>query len=656
MKKNICIITAILAALCMSISVQAETEIIRITDNGYEDILPAIHGNTIVWQGRYNGEREIFLYDIATAQTHQITDNDYPDIAPQTDGRYVVWLGMNNSGGNIFYYDTNSGQTIQVTTDNEIITLKSPPRIANGRIVWAAQVLANSVLPGDIELYEIPETPGTGTIETISDPEDNLDDHTPLIDSTKVVWVQTGSDNIESTVFVYDLTSPEDETFPVPDNSATVQSPTQDGNLSVTTKFDGQDREIFLRHQRLRKNMQITDNYVEEKQAKIHGNHLVWVNGLGAEQEIYLGIVRLLSAITPGDGFVLTMNGSSVFEWEAIGFDRFRVEFSSTKDFTEGETFTFPSLSEPDPWLYETTSLTVDNNDMGEISGSFYWRIVAQDQYGNETTSQPRRIVVITDSDGDGVPDSDDNCVNIANPTQLDTDGDLSGDACDADDDNDTVLDTVDNCPLVANLDQANNDGDGQGDVCDADDDNDTVPDEFDLCPLINSSGRDVDNNGCIDSNSDIAQNIENGLVPELINLRDEIYTDPNIPETAAAEVQNAIDNLIGNNDGSANNGADDKIIKDALIAAIEKLKAAVSDLITADEVEGVDTTTIQAQITNHAKVIVQLAIDQAEVDWGLDDSRVLAAKQPFNDGNAMAESGDYMNALDLYKNAIQAL
>ncbi len=152
MKKIICIITAILAVLCMSISVQAETEIIRITSNGYEDILPAVHGNTIVWQGRYNGEKEIFLYDIAAAQTKQITDNDYPDIAPQTDGRYVVWLGMNNPGGNIFYYDTNSRQIIQVTTDNGIITIKSPPRIADGRIVWADQDVWRSVWPGDIVL------------------------------------------------------------------------------------------------------------------------------------------------------------------------------------------------------------------------------------------------------------------------------------------------------------------------------------------------------------------------------------------------------------------------------------------------------------------------------------------------------------------------
>jgi len=398
MKKNICIITAILAVLCLRISVQAETEILRITTNGYEDILPAVHGNSIVWQGRQNGEWEIFLYDIAAAQTVQITDNDYPDVAPQTDGRYVVWLGMNNLGGNIFYYDTNSGLITQVPkvpeTDNDII--KSPPRIADGRIVWAAQVMADSILPGDIELYDI--EPGTSTnISFPTDPDGTLDDNTPVIDSTKVVWAQTGSDNTASTVFVHDLAS--GDTFSAPDNFATVQSLTQDGNLSITTKFDGHDKEIFLSHQRLRKNMQITNNDVEENHPKINGNHLVWVSGRGAEQEIYLGITRLLSAIAPGDGFVSYKKSYPVFEWEAIGYDRFRVQFSLTKDFTEGETFTFPPLS--DPWFYET-SLTVEDKDlakwlvsMAKTYSSLYWRIVAQDQYGNETTSQARRIVTM---------------------------------------------------------------------------------------------------------------------------------------------------------------------------------------------------------------------------------------------------------------------
>ena len=113
------------------------------------------------------------------------------------------------------------------------------------------------------------------------------------------------------------------------------------------------------------------------------------------------------------------------------------------------------------------------------------------------------------DEDGDGVKDSVDNCPDIANPSQTDTDGDRIGDACDLDDDNDGLLDTEDdapldalqpanrvdtdldlivnesdNCPFIANSDQADFDSDGTGDVCDLDDDGDGVNDDEDAAPL----------------------------------------------------------------------------------------------------------------------------------------------------------------------------
>jgi hypothetical protein len=76
-------------------------------------------------------------------------------------------------------------------------------------------------------------------------------------------------------------------------------------------------------------------------------------------------------------------------------------------------------------------------------------------------TSVPNSLTMVpiladggTDTDGDGVPDSLDNCPTIPNPNQLDTDGDGVGDACD-------------NCISVPNPDQADSDEDGVGDACD---------------------------------------------------------------------------------------------------------------------------------------------------------------------------------------------
>lgn len=61
--------------------------------------------------------------------------------------------------------------------------------------------------------------------------------------------------------------------------------------------------------------------------------------------------------------------------------------------------------------------------------------------------------------DGDGIPDFKDNCPEVPNAQQTDTDSDSTGDFCDPDIDNDGVLNAADNCIYVANADQADTNG-----------------------------------------------------------------------------------------------------------------------------------------------------------------------------------------------------
>lgn len=109
------------------------------------------------------------------------------------------------------------------------------------------------------------------------------------------------------------------------------------------------------------------------------------------------------------------------------------------------------------------------------------------------------------DMDDDGVPNSDDNCLCAANPTQDDADVDGLGDACD-------------NCPYDANPLQEDIDSDGIGDICDAcpldplnDQDGDGFCADMDNCPVDYNPGQeDIDS----DSHGDACDNCPGNYNP----------------------------------------------------------------------------------------------------------------------------------------------
>jgi len=156
------------------------------------------------------------------------------------------------------------------------------------------------------------------------------------------------------------------------------------------------------------------------------------------------------------------------------------------------------------------------------------------------------------DADGDGVclsaPDED-NCPLVYNAEQMDTDGDLIGDACDScidvhvntqslDLDGDGIC-LNDNCPGDNNPEQLDTDGDGQGDICDVDDDNDGVEDQLDSCPKQVNTGTDADGDGIDDACDCLpfsSANANNPLECQLILVDLDKRDDANLAFLAVGE------------------------------------------------------------------------------------------------------------------------
>ena len=121
------------------------------------------------------------------------------------------------------------------------------------------------------------------------------------------------------------------------------------------------------------------------------------------------------------------------------------------------------------------------------------------------------RIDAYLDQDADGISDTLDNRLAVANPAQLDHDEDSSV-MRDNDDDDDGVLDAADACERgpgwTSNL-QSDHDTDGCLDSAeDTDDDNDGVYDFADACPKgaiawSSTALTDYDGDGCEDAGED---------------------------------------------------------------------------------------------------------------------------------------------------------
>jgi hypothetical protein len=128
---------------------------------------------------------------------------------------------------------------------------------------------------------------------------------------------------------------------------------------------------------------------------------------------------------------------NQTLSWNTAGLTPGSYTITATVPTLPGEIGVMPCLDEPEdpctPEPFDNTDCTPEGRSCNQL--------------------EFQATIVVPDADGDGVPDSLDNCDVDPNPSQEDVDQDSYGDACD-------------NCRYVVGT-QADSDGDGVGDACD---------------------------------------------------------------------------------------------------------------------------------------------------------------------------------------------
>ncbi|MDA1274163.1 MAG: hypothetical protein O2960_08935, partial [Verrucomicrobia bacterium] len=144
--------------------------------------------------------------------------------------------------------------------------------------------------------------------------------------------------------------------------------------------------------------------------------------------------------------------------------------------------------------------------------------------------------------------------------------------------------------------------------------------------------------------------------VSDLADGLADLLNNGTLSPAAAQAVQDAIDQLIGNNGGSANNGATDQIDLGNFNAALVKIRAAIEALDAAKAADpSLDFTNEKRILALAGAAVADQAVSNAKniASTPKDSQNIDAAKALVSQGRALIQSGNFLGSIDLFQDAL---